>query len=68
MGDDSKRLNALVLVISIVAVWNGAIIAGTAYIVFWKGYSGWWWLLALVLLNANASELIGKLLARGQQN
>ena len=30
-------------------IWDMFVIGGTAYIVFWKGHSAWWFLLALVL-------------------
>jgi len=32
-----------------------AIIAGTAFLVFWRGESGWWFLLALLLLQITPS-------------
>lgn len=44
---------AAVIVLALLA-WNGAILVGTAYIVFWLGHSGWWWLLALVLMSASS--------------
>lgn len=31
-----------------------AIIAGTAYVVFWLGFSGWWFLLAALFVNYSA--------------
>jgi hypothetical protein len=30
-------------------VWDIGIMAGCAYIVFWKGQSGWWFLLAMFI-------------------
>lgn len=36
-------------------IWNVYVLTGTYYIVFCLGYSGWWFLLALVLL-ANYSS------------
>jgi len=33
----------------LVLLYNGALIAGCSYLVFWKGHSGWWFLLAIVL-------------------
>jgi len=38
------------LVLSAMVAWNFTILLGTSYIVFWLGYSGWWFLLALVLM------------------
>ena len=32
------------------------IVIGTAYIVFWKGHSGWWWLFALILLTGSTPK------------
>jgi len=29
---------------------DGLLIGGTAYLVFWKGCSGWWWILSVFLL------------------
>ncbi|BCS83132.1 hypothetical protein QLL95_gp0991 [Cotonvirus japonicus] len=36
--------------ILIYIIWNIFIISGTAYIVFWKNHSAWWFLLAVLLL------------------
>jgi hypothetical protein len=33
-------------------VWDLGIIAGGAYVVFWRGRSGWWLLLALLITSA----------------
>lgn len=33
-----------------ILVWNVIVLVGTAYIVFWKKHSGWWFLLAVILL------------------
>lgn len=33
-----------------VAIYNFAIVAGSAYIVFWREQSGWWFLLTLLLM------------------
>lgn len=30
--------------------WNALVLGGTAYVVFWRGYSGWWFLLAVLLI------------------
>lgn len=32
-----------------IILWEGFILGGCAYIVFWKGFSGWWFLLAVLL-------------------
>lgn len=32
-------------------IYNAAIIIGTGYVVFELGYSGWWFLLAIILLD-----------------
>lgn len=31
-----------------VLAYNAVLVFGTAYIVFWKGHSGWWFLLTIV--------------------
>lgn len=36
----------------IVWLWNIMIIVGTAYYVFERGHSGWWFLLAILLLQS----------------
>lgn len=33
-----------------VLVWNLVLICGTSYLVFWKGISGWWFVLAMLLI------------------
>lgn len=30
-------------------VWESLVIGGCAYVVFWRGQSGWWFLLAVIL-------------------
>ena len=35
----------------IVAIRNMMILGCTAYVVFWKGHSPWWFLLAIILLE-----------------
>lgn len=32
--------------------WALLVMTGAAYIVFWRGHSGWWWVLAVVLMTA----------------
>lgn len=32
--------------------WALLVMLGTAYIVFWRDHSGWWWVLAVVLMTA----------------
>jgi len=32
-------------------LWDLVIICGTGYVVFWLNQSGWWFLLALILLR-----------------
>jgi membrane protein YdbS with pleckstrin-like domain len=34
--------------------WALIIVIGCTYIVFWKGASGWWYLMAIVFLQADA--------------
>ncbi|MFN7782281.1 MAG: hypothetical protein ACK5PG_06065 [Lysobacterales bacterium] len=36
----------------VVAIYNLAILAGTAYLVAFQGWSGWWFLLALVFCKS----------------
>ena len=43
-----KILTYLIYII----LWEGFILGGCAYIVFWKGFSGWWFLLAGLLSSA----------------
>lgn len=55
MSDRAKAITVIAVLVYLL-VWNGAIIAGTAYAVFWLGYSGWWWLLALVLMAGGSNK------------
>ena len=36
-----------------VILWDGGILAGTFYATFILGHSGWWWLVALILMGAS---------------
>ena len=33
-------------------IWSVGVIGGCAYIVFWKGHSGWWFILAIALVSS----------------
>ena len=33
-------------------LWDGGILGGCAYLVFWRGASGWWFLLAMLFVSA----------------
>lgn len=35
----------------ILVLYNVAILGFCSYIVFWRGHSGWWFLLAIILLG-----------------
>lgn len=48
----NNSLLALTYMVYII-VYECLVIGGCAYIVFWKGYSGWWFVLA-VLMSAGA--------------
>lgn len=37
-------------------VWLLSILLGTGYVVFWLGYSGWWWLFAVFLLVCSGTQ------------
>ena len=45
-------MNKSLLLQALVILENLAIIAGTAYIVFWRDESGWWFLLAIALVSS----------------
>lgn len=32
-------------------IFDLAAVAATGYVVFWKGYSGWWWLLTMLICS-----------------
>lgn len=38
----------------IIAIYNLAILGGTSYFVFGLGHSGWWFLLALMLMAGSS--------------
>ena len=46
-----KYVNCIIVSLLVVA-YDAFIISGCAYLVFWKGHSGWWFLLAVVLLKS----------------
>jgi hypothetical protein len=52
--EDDMKAAAIVAFALVFLAWNGTILVGTAYIVFWLGYSGWWWLLAVILMSGSA--------------
>jgi hypothetical protein len=40
----------------LILLWNAIVLGVTTYLVFWMGHSGWWYLLALILIgNATSS-------------
>lgn len=45
------KLNTFASISSV--VWAFTILIGTGYVIFFLGYSGWWWLLAILLLSAD---------------
>jgi hypothetical protein len=50
------------LVYFTVLVFDAFICVGCAYLVFWKGESGWWWALAILIMAsewAGAKKLLG---------
>ena len=51
-------VGAFIAVLIFRALWMFTILAGTAYIVFWLGYSGWWWLLSVVLVGCGGGSEI----------
>jgi hypothetical protein len=36
--------------------WDFFLIGGCAYLVFWRGQSGWWFLLAMILLATDSKD------------
>jgi len=38
-------------IVFIKLLYNVFIIGGTAYLVFWKGQSGWWFILAMIFCS-----------------
>ena len=46
-----------------IAIWDGGIIAGCTYLVFWMNQSGWWYALAIIICgSAYPPERWGKLM------
>lgn len=41
---------AALLITAMVLLWDAALLFGCAYLVFWRGESGWWFVLACVLM------------------
>jgi hypothetical protein len=44
------------IVVLLVLLYNAVILGFTAYVVFWMGHSGWWFLLAVLLLHSFKSK------------
>lgn len=36
--------------------WRMLVLGTCAYVVFWQGHSGWWFLLAILLCSGDISE------------
>ena len=47
-GLDMREITYLIYIV----VWEGAILGGFTYLVFWREQSGWWFVLALLLSAA----------------
>jgi hypothetical protein len=47
---------ALILFALLRWLWMFTVLIGTSYIVFWLGYSGWWFLLAVLLMAPGNSD------------
>jgi hypothetical protein len=47
MSNNALLFSALL----IKALWVFAVMGTTAYAVFWLGFSGWWFLLAILLIS-----------------
>lgn len=41
----------------VVMLWNMFWLGGCAYLIFWKGFSGWWFVLAILIAS---SARVGK--------
>lgn len=50
---------ALLVAVFLKFVWTVTVISVTTYLVFWKGHSGWWYLLALILCGSGSSSSDG---------
>lgn len=44
-------------------LWNALVLGTTAYLVFWCGFSGWWFALAIILCSSSG-ERVSKALGR----
>ena len=47
---------ALVVVALLRWVWVFTLLIGTSYVVFWLGHSGWWFVLALLLMSVGDTD------------
>jgi hypothetical protein len=39
-----------------VCAYNALVVLGIGYVVFWRGQSGWWFALALILMMQSSSR------------
>ena len=44
------------LILLVLVLYNAFIFSGCAYIVFWKGHSGWWFIPAFIAANISVSS------------
>lgn len=49
---DFKALMLTITYLIYILIWDVGLIAGCAYLVFYKGESGWWFLLAIFLAGS----------------
>ncbi|EKS37770.1 hypothetical protein [Afipia clevelandensis] len=47
---------ALVVAVILRFAWVFTVLIGTSYVVFWLGYSGWWFLLAVLLMGTGGGD------------
>ena len=58
---NTQKDYVLIVWIITVFLWDVFLIAGTSYLVFWQGHSGWWFVLAIILgANPTTIEILKK--------
>lgn len=59
MVDEMRK--AIIISIIIEFLWDSLVLGVTSYVVFWKGLSGWWFVLAIIFCtNSRTKDLIEK--------
>lgn len=59
MSDEQKASDSILIAWMLVNfAWTVLVVGTTTYLVFWKDHSGWWYLLALALIQSDVYKAV----------